>query len=120
MSSHTFSDDTPTNSTYKLVSSTKNEMILRDEGSSLDKPRTFRQSHQIAKATDGVDQHLVQLQRTDDDVDGAPHVGSVHTVIRNPREGVTSADLLLEWQKLKNYIDANWDDIVGGFLPSLS
>lgn len=120
MSSLTLSDDTPTNYTYKLISNNKNEMILRESTSTLDEPRTFRVSHQVDGNVNGVDRHLAQLVRVDDDADDAPHSGSVHVVLAQPREGVTSANMELEWQKLKNFIDANWDDFVGGFMPSLS
>jgi hypothetical protein len=44
----------------------------------------------------------------------------VHVVYEQPREGVTSANMKLEWQKLKNFVDANWDDIAGGFMPALT
>jgi hypothetical protein len=113
-------DDTPTNSTYKLVSSAKNEMILRDSGSTLDEPRTFRVAHTISSKQNGSDRHLVQLVRVDDDTEGVPYTGLVHVVYEQPREGVTSANMKLEWQKLKNFVDANWDDIAGGFMPALT
>lgn len=113
----TMSDDTPTNSTYKIISNSKSEMILRDSASTLDEPRTFRVSHQESKDPNGTDRHLAQCVRTDDDADGMPQAGSVHVVAAQPREGVSNANLLLEWEKLRNWIDANWDDFCGGFFP---
>lgn len=118
MSDLTLTDDTPTNSTYKLISSNKGETIYRDSVSSLDEPRTFRASHQTSTEPNGTDRHLAQLIRVDDDADGLPQSGTVHVVVALPREGVTAANLKLEWEKLKNYIDADWDDFIGGFPPS--
>jgi len=113
----TLTDDTPTNSTYKVISNTSTEIILRDSASSLDEPRTFRESHQASKDPNGSDRHFAQLVRVDDDADGIPQTGSIHIVLVMPREGVTNADMLLEWQKLKNYIDDNWDAFSNGFKP---
>jgi hypothetical protein len=48
-----------------------------------------------------------------------PQTGSVHVVAALPREGVASADLLLEWQKVKNFVDDNWDDFIAGFFPEV-
>lgn len=117
MSSITMTDDTPTNVTYGLVSAKGNEMILRDTSSSLDTPRLAQFSSQISNSANGTDRHLIKMTRTDDDADGNPITGSVHTVIALPREAVSSANLQLQWEMMKNYIDANWDSIVGGFLP---
>jgi hypothetical protein len=113
----TLSDDTPTNSTYKVISQKASEMILRDSASTLDNPRTFRISHQTSTDPNGTDRHLAQCVRVDDDSDDMPQTGSVHVVGALPREGVTSANLKLEWEKLKNFVDDNWDDFVGGFFP---
>jgi len=114
----TMTDDTPTNSTYKVISQKTGEIIFRDSASTLDEPRTFRVSHQSPSDPNGVDRHLAQMVRSDDNADGMPQVGSVHIVVAQPREGVAQADLLLEWEKLRNWVDANWADFAqGGFLP---
>lgn len=120
MSSLTMTDDTPTNVTYKPISTRSNEMILRDDSSTLDEPRTVTFSHTISSDPNGTDRHLVKMSRTDDDADGVPHTGTVHVVVALPREGVTSADLQLQWEMLKNHLDANWASVVGGFLPDLA
>lgn len=114
----TLSDDVPNNSTYLLMSIKDNEAIYRDQASSLSEPRNFRISHQLSKTQDGTDRHLVQCIRTDEDADGDPHVGSVHVVFASPRDGVTAANLTLEYEKLRNWLDANIADILGGFMPS--
>lgn len=111
-------DDTPTNSTYNLVSLQGNEAIYRDAASSITEQRTLRISHQTASNDDGVDRHLVQFARTDDDADDVPFTGTVHAVFALPRKGVTSANLTLEWEKLKNLVDASIADLLGGFMPS--
>lgn len=111
-------DDTPTNSTYNLVSLQGGEAIYRDAASSLTEQRTLRISHQNSTSVDGTDRHLVQFSRTDDDADDNPYMGTVHVVLALPREGVTSANLVLEWEKLKNLVDASIDDLLGGFMPS--
>lgn len=111
-------DDTPTNSTYLLMSIKDNEAIYRDQGSSLGNERVFRVAHTVAKNNDGSDRHLVQCNRTDDDADGIPFTGSVYVVLNLPRSGVTSADLILEYEKLRNWLDTNIADVLGGFLPS--
>lgn len=114
----TLADDTPTNSTYNLVSLRDSEAIYRDAASSISNPRTLRISHQTATQPDGSDRHLVQMSRTDDDADGVPYTGTVHVVFALPREGVAEADFLLEWEKLKNLVDASISDLVDGFMPS--
>lgn len=114
----TLTDDTPTNSTYNLESIKDREAIYRDAGSSLGNERTFRVSHTLAKTPDGTDRHLVQSARTDDDADGVPFTGTVHAVFALPRSGVSSADLVLEYEKLRNWLDANIADVLNGFLPS--
>ena len=120
MASLTMADDTPTNSTYKIISNSKNEMILRDTASSLDESRTFRVAHTPSSEPNGTDRHLAQMVRIDDDADDVPQTGSVHVVAAQPREGVTEANLQLEWEKLKNWVDANWDAFIGGFFPDVS
>jgi len=120
MSDLTLTDDTPTNYTYKFISSKSGEILLRDSASSLDEPRTFRVSHQVASEPNGTDRHLAQLVRVDDDAEGVPFSGAVHVVLAMPREAVAAADMEIEWQKLKNYIDDNWSDFINGFLPSLT
>lgn len=114
----TLADDTPTNSTYNLVSLQGSEAIYRDAASVISNPRTLRISHQTSKEADGIDRHLVQLSRTDDDADDVPHTGTVHVVLAHPREGVTSANIALEWEKLKNCVDASITELLGGFMPS--
>lgn len=120
MSSLTMTDDTPTAVTYKLVSNKSNEMILRDSASDLDQPRTVTFSHQISSANNGTDRHLIKMTRVDDDADGNPYTGTVHVVVALPREGVSSADLQDQWEMLKNHLDANWANVVAGFLPDLT
>jgi hypothetical protein len=110
-------DDTPTNSVYKLMSLGANEAIYRDEDSTLVNPRLLRVSHQPASNDAGIDRHLVQLSRSDDDEDGVPYTGTVHVVIAQPRSGVAIADLELEWEKLKNLVDANFAELAAGFMP---
>jgi hypothetical protein len=90
----------------------------RDSNSTISNPRTLRISHQNANSATGTDRHLVQFSRTDDDANEVPYTGTVHAVFALPREGVTSANLKLEWEKLKNLIDASIDEIIGGFMPS--
>jgi hypothetical protein len=111
-------DDTPTSSTYNLMAANGSEVIYRDAASTLSNPRVLRVSHQIAKSNDGIDRSLVSLSRVDDDADDVPFTGSVHIVVSQPRDGVTQANLILEWEKLKNIFDANVTDIFGGFFPS--
>jgi hypothetical protein len=110
-------DDTPTSSTYNLMSANGSEVIYRDAASSLSNPRILRVSHQNATKADGTDRTLISFSRVDDDADGVPFTGTVHIVFARPREGVSSADLLLEWEKLKNTADANISNLVGGFFP---
>lgn len=111
-------DDTPTNSTYNLTKLSESEAIYRDAASLITNPRTLRISHQTATQADGVDRHLVQFGRVDDDADSVPYTGTVHVVFALPREGVTSANLTLEWEKLKNLVDASVAELLGGFMPS--
>lgn len=114
----TLKDDTPTASTYNLVSLRDSEAIYRDAASSLTEQRTLRISHQTANAADGADRHLVQLARTDDDASDVPHTATIHVVISAPREGVSEANLLLEWEKLKNLVDVSIAELYDGFMPS--
>lgn len=114
----TLKDDTPTSYTYVLTSLNGNEAVYRDNSSSLQNPRLMRISHQITSKDDGSDRHLVQLSRSDDNADGDPFLGSVHVVLSLPREGVTSADLVLEWEKLKNCVDVAITELLDGFMPS--
>ena len=113
----TLTDDTPTASTYKVISNNNAEIICRDSASSLDEPRTFRESHTASKDPNGSDRHFAQCVRVDDDADGVPQTGTVHVVLVTPREGVSNADMKLEWEKLKNHIDDNWSDFSNGFKP---
>lgn len=111
----TFTDDTPTNSTYIEVSTGKqNEYFFRDQAATLDQARTCRVSHQMATNSEGTDRHFIGMTRTDETAEEQAYVGTVHTVIGLPRKGVTSANLKLEWEKLKNKIDANWDNLMAG------
>lgn len=116
MPSITFTDDTPTASTYSEISTgKKNEYLYQDDSCTLDEARTCRLSHQIATTPNGVNQHLVQMLRTDESAtEDISATGGVHIVIKNPKQVVTSADLLLEWEKLKNKVDEQWDRIVAG------
>lgn len=111
----TLTDDVPANSTYGLVSLKDTEAIYRDAASSLQSPRTLRMAHTVAKEANGVDRHLIQVVRTDDDTDGMPVSGSVHVVIAIPRTGPTTANMLKEWEKLKNFIESDWASLIGGF-----
>jgi len=115
----TLADDTPTNSTYNLVSLRDSEAIYRDAASTLTEQRTLRISHQLATTVDGTDRHLVQLSRTDDNAGDVPYTGTVHVVIAAPRDGVTEADLVLEWEKLKNLVDASIANLYDGFMPTV-
>lgn len=114
----TLKDDTPTSSTYNLVSLRDSEAIYRDAASSLTEQRTLRISHSTANSDSGIDRHLVQLNRTDDDADDVPHTGTIHVVVAMPRDGVTTADMLLEWEKLKNCVDVSISELLAGFMPS--
>lgn len=114
----TLKDDTPTPSTYNLQTLQGNEAIYRDAASTLSNPRYLRVSHQITKENTGIDRHLVQLSRMDDDADGVPFTGTAHVVFAIPRDGVTSADMVLEWEKLKNCVDVAIDDLLAGFMPA--
>lgn len=111
-------DDTPTNSTYNLVSLRDSEAIYRDAASEISEQRTLRISHQTATQDDGTDRHLVQFSRTDDNADDEPYTGTVHVVFALPRDGVSSANLTLEWEKLKNLVDASIAELLAGFMPS--
>lgn len=102
---------------YVQISLNGTEAIYRDDSSSLQNPRTLRVSHENAKAPDGTDRHLVQLVRVDDDADGVPYTGTVHVVLAVPREGVSQADMLLEFNKLKDVVTDFWDEIIAGFFP---
>lgn len=114
----TLKDDTPASSVYNLVSLQGSEAIYRDAASSINNQRTLRISHQIATQSDGIDRHLVQLARTDDDADGIPFTCTAHVVFAIPRDGVTEADFLLEWEKLKNIVDVSVAELYDGFMPS--
>lgn len=116
-------DGGTTHLTYEVISSSKvsankSETLYREQTSSLAEPRTLQVSHDIATAQDGIDRHLVKLARTDEDADGNPFTGSVHCVIAAPRDGVTKANLLLEFKKLYDVISENWDSVYGGFMPT--
>lgn len=110
-------DDTPTSSTYKRMTANGSESTYRDEASTFSNPRTIRVSHQKASSSSGADRTLVEFARVDDNTDGVPRKGSVHTVFNQPREGVTQANILLEWEKMKNHIDANIGEYIAGFFP---
>lgn len=103
--------------TYVLMSTNASEAIYRDDSSTLSNPRTLRVSHQIAKEDTGVDRHLIQLSRTDDDADGLPYTGTAHAVLAVPRDGVTQADFIKEWNKLKDVVDDYMTALLGGFYP---
>lgn len=118
LESITLQDDAATNYTYSLVSLKDTEALYRDSASALQNPRTLRIAHTTAKAGDGTDRHLIQVARVDDDTDGVPFTGSVHVVIALPREGVSQADLELEWEKLKNFVDTGFSSLCGGFFGS--
>jgi hypothetical protein len=111
----TFTDDTPTASTYTQVATTgADQYLYRDASSSLDEPRTARLSHTIAKSANGVNRHLLQMSRTNETDDGVSYTGSVHVVIAMPKAGVAAADMLLEWEKLRNMVDDDWSLIIAG------
>lgn len=114
----TLKDDTPTSSTYNLISLSGSEAVYRDAASDIGEPRTLRISHSTTKEADGTDRHLVQLSRTDDNGDAIPYTGTIHVVIAFPRDGVSSANMLLEWEKLKNCVDVSISELLGGFMPS--
>lgn len=103
---------------YVCISNTDNEAIYRDDSSSLSNPRTLRVSHDITDKVDGTDRHLVSFARTDDNAESVPYTGTTHVVIAAPREGVTEADLLKEWNKLSSTVTANFSRIVAGFQPA--
>jgi hypothetical protein len=105
---------------YVTISTSRNEYIFRDDSSTLQNPRTLRVSHQVANSPDGVDRHLVQMVRNDDDEDGNPIQGSVHVVLAAPRTGVTKANLLLQWEMLRRFVDAQFDELYDGFPPTQS
>lgn len=102
---------------YEVTSPEKNGSILRDVSSTLSEPRTLRVAHTIASKPGGQDSHLVQLNVVKNNVDDLPETGSVHVVLKGPRDTVTEADLLAEWTKLKNLVDSKFSEIYGGFLP---
>jgi len=114
----TLKDDTPTSSTYNLVSLRDSEAIYRDAASSLTEQRTLRFSHSAATTADGIDRHLIQLVRTDDNANDVPYTGTIHVVIAMPRDGVSEANIILEWEKLKNGVDVSIAEILNGFMPS--
>lgn len=111
----TLADDVPANSTYGLVSLKDTEAIYRDQASTIANPRTLRIAHTVAKEANGVDRHLIQVVRTDDDTDGLPVSGAIHVVMAIPRTGPTAANMQKEWEKLKNFIESDWASLIGGF-----
>lgn len=102
---------------YDMVSLSQKEAIYRDTSSELSQPRTIRVAHTPTSKSDGVDRHLVQFSRTDDNAESIPFTGSVHVVIAMPREGVAKGDMLMEWEKLRLLLDTKFSEILGGFQP---
>jgi hypothetical protein len=106
--------------TYNQVSlkstSKSSEAIYRDAASTLALPKTIRVSHELAPSVTGTDRHLVQFNTTELDND-VPYTGSAHVVFAAPRKGVSSADMLVEWKKLKDLVDDHFDLLLGGFFP---
>jgi len=114
----TLTNDAAVDSTYQQVPAPVGEVLYRDTASSLSEPRTLRLAYQQAADDDGVDRFLVQMKRVDDDADSMPQSATVHVVFSLPRKGVTNADVVLEWEKLKNLIEASISEITAGIYPT--
>lgn len=113
----TLADDSATNSIFEDTNSNrKNEMLFRDQASTLTEPDIFRVAH--SSLNDGTDRHLVQRTRTTNDAELVPRNDQVHVVIWKDRLGADIAVLKKDWEQLKNYVDANFESIAGGFTPT--
>lgn len=94
------------------------EAWWKDESSTLSNPRTLRIAIQKAKSATGTDSIVVQFNCTADDVEGMPHTGQAHEVLRLPREGVTEAMLTAEHACLQNLLGSTQlAALLNGLLP---
>lgn len=121
MADYTINDGTA-NVNYDVImqqSPQKNqfEMIAREITRGLSTPMTLRVSHTESNSVKGTDRHLVQFGITEKDSDGLLHTGTVHVVLAAPRDAVSEAELLAEWTKLKNFVDANFASLYRGSMP---
>lgn len=107
-------DSVPTNITYSLISLKDSESLRRS--GSLALPKTLRIAHTLAKSPSGIDRHLAQLMRSEEDaLTGEVHTGGVHVVITAPRKGVTDAQIQDMVVQLKNFLSsANVTKLLNG------
>lgn len=113
-------NDGTTDRTYKPLPPSKNgDLWWKDVTSTMANPRLLRISFNKSGSPTGSDSFVVQFLTTMDDAEGLPYTGSVHKVLKVPREGVTEAGILAENSCLDNLLgSAQLSDLLKGLVPT--